>query len=122
MTQSGLCREGGPYFASVRGYGLRRSRAAGSGGASRWLRSVMEPLNLLYSIDRTADHLDGRSYLLLRRQPLPDQDSFLQGGAIGLSASSVVQCRRPPSIDIDFVIVAHWHTRLVFVGTSLRLE
>jgi hypothetical protein len=39
----------------------------GIGEASRGLRSVAEPLNLVRPIDRTADHLNGRSYLLLRR-------------------------------------------------------
>jgi hypothetical protein len=42
-----------------------RAMCTGSGGASRRLRSVVEPLNFLRRIDRPADHLDGRSYLPL---------------------------------------------------------
>ena len=74
-------------------YSSRRwSRAAGSGGGmSRLLRPVVKPRNLVCRIDRAADQLDGRSCLLLRGQSLPSQHGLLQRGAIGLSASTVVQ-------------------------------
>ena len=65
-------------------------RVAGSGEASRELRFVVEPLNLVCPIDRTADHLNGRSYLLFRRQPLPRQHGLLQCGAISQNARTVV--------------------------------
>ena len=58
-------------------------------------------------IDRSADHLNGRSYFLLRRQPVPGQNSFLQRGAISLPAGSVIEGRGLPGIDINSVIVAH---------------
>jgi hypothetical protein len=45
---------------SVRG--LDSATGSGIGEASRGLRSVVEPLNLVRPIDRTADHLNGRSY------------------------------------------------------------
>jgi len=35
----------------------------------------MQPLNFFRRIDRTADYLPGRSYLLLRCQPLPGSHS-----------------------------------------------
>ena len=41
--------------------------------SSRELRFVVEPLNLVCPIDPAADHLNGCSYLLFRRQPVPRQ-------------------------------------------------
>jgi len=82
-------------------------RVVGSGGGSRELRFVVEPLNLVRPIDRAADHLNGGSYFLFRRQQVPSQHSLLQCGAISQNARTIVQGRRLPGIDIDFVIVAH---------------
>ena len=56
---------------------------------------------------RSADHIHGSSYFLLRRQSAPSQHSLLQCGAISQNARSIVQCRRLPGIDIDFVVLAH---------------
>ena len=78
---------------------------------SRRFRFVLEPPNLMCPIDRSADYLDGRPYLLLRRQPVPGQNSFLQCGAISLNAGSVVEGRGLPGIDIDFVIATHQHSQ-----------
>jgi hypothetical protein len=60
----------------------------------------MQPLNFLRRIDRTADHLDGRSYFLLGRQPSPGQHSLLQGGAISRDARASVQGRWSASIGV----------------------
>jgi hypothetical protein len=73
---------------------------------------------LLARIDRTADHLHGRSYLLLRRQPLPGPHRHMQGGTNKRSARSIVQRRRPRGINIDFVIVAHWHIPKCLLGAG----
>lgn len=62
-----------------------------------------EPPNLTCPMHRSADYLDGRPYLLLRRQPEPGQNGFLPCGAISLNAGSVVEGRGLPGIDIDFV-------------------
>ena len=67
----------------------------------------MQPVDLMRGIHRSADHLNGRSYLLLGRQPSPGQHRFLQGGEIGQSAGSIVERRWPPRIDMDFVVVGH---------------
>src|SRR5580658_7488431 len=48
-------------------------QAVESGGASRGLWSVVESLDLVRPIDWPTDHLDGRSYLLFRRQLEPRQ-------------------------------------------------
>jgi hypothetical protein len=78
----------------------------GGARASRRLCSVTKPLNFFHRVDGPADQFHGRSYLLVRRQPLPSQHSLLQRGPVRQSAGPVVQCRRPAGIDIDFVIVA----------------
>lgn len=67
----------------------------------------MKALDLVRPVDRSADDLNGRSYLLLGRQPVPGQNRFLQCGAIRLCAGSIVEGRGLPRIDIDFVMVAH---------------
>jgi hypothetical protein len=75
--------------------------------ASRGLRPVVESLYLVRPIDRPTDHLNARSYFLFRRQPVPGQYGLLQCGAISRHALSVIQRRRLPGVDIDFVGVAH---------------
>ena len=74
---------------------------------SRLLRPIVKSRNLVRRIDRPADQLDGRSYLLLRGQSLPSQHGLLQRGAIGRDACPVVQRGGAPAINIDFVVVAH---------------
>jgi hypothetical protein len=63
----------------VLGLVLAITRSTVSGKRLRRLRSVVQSLNLLYRVDRSADHLHGCSYLLLGWQPVPSQHSFLQG-------------------------------------------
>src|ERR1700691_4235276 len=85
---------------------IQSSRRRESAHVSRWFLFVVESVNLMCPVNRSADHLNGRSYLLLRRQPMPDRNGFLQCGAISLSASSVVEGRGLPGVNIDFVVVA----------------
>jgi hypothetical protein len=61
-------------------------------------------------VDRPADHLDRRPYLLFRGQRMPSQDRLLQGGVIGQLAGSVIQRRGPGAVDIDLEIVGHCHS------------
>ena len=84
-----------------------RSTAAGSGGASRRLWSIVEPLDLASIIDRSTKHFDGRPFLLLERQFVPGDHRLLQCWAIVQNTAAVVQRRRLRSIDVDFLIVAH---------------
>ena len=74
---------------------------------SRRFLLVVESVILMCPIDRSADQLNGCSYLLLGRQPMPRRNGFLQCGAISLSASSVVEGRGLPGVNIDFVVIAH---------------
>src|ERR1700683_3073231 len=82
-------------------------QAVESGGASRGLWSVVESLDLVRPIDWPTDHLDGRSYLLFRRQLEPRQHGLFQCEVISRYALSIIQRRRLPCVDIDFVGVAH---------------
>jgi hypothetical protein len=59
------------------------------------------------SIDRSAGQLNGCSYLLFRRRPMPCRNGFSQCGAISLNAGTIVEGRGLPSINIDFVVFAH---------------
>jgi hypothetical protein len=52
---------------------------------------------------RSADHLNGRSYLLLRWQPLPCRHCLAERRAVSLKTGSIVQRRRSCGIDVDFV-------------------
>ena len=81
----------------------RSSMAAGSDGASRRLRALVQPVDLLRRVHRSADHLNGRSYLLLGRQPLPCRHCLAQSRTVSLNTGSIVQHRRPCGIDKDFV-------------------
>jgi hypothetical protein len=72
-------------------------------GASHRLRALMQAVDLVRRIHRSADHLNGRSYLLLRRQPLPCRHCLAQGTTISLNTGPIVQRRRLCGIDIDFV-------------------
>ena len=63
----------------------------------------MQPVDFVRRIHRSANHLNGRSYLLLRPQPLPCRHCLAQGRTISLNTGSIVQRRRPCGIDIDFV-------------------
>ena len=82
-----------------------RRRELGRGVSLVSVRNGAAQSHVPYNL--SADHLNGRSYLLLRRQPVPGQNGFLQCGAISLYASSIVEGRGLPGIDIDFVVVAH---------------
>ena len=62
-----------------------RYQGGGSAATSRRL-TKMEPINLLYCIDRSADNSNRRSYLLLRRQAPPGQYRLLQSGEISRNA------------------------------------
>ena len=65
--------------------------AAGSGGASRRLRALMQTIDLVRCVHRPADHINGRPYLLLRPQPLPRRHCLAQGRTISLNIGSIVQ-------------------------------
>ena len=49
----------------------------------------MKPLDLSRYIDPATNHLNGCSYLLLRRQLVPSQHGFLQRCAISQNARSI---------------------------------
>jgi hypothetical protein len=82
------------------------TRGANRRVTSRRFLLVVETVNLMCPKDRSTDHLNARSYLLLRCQPMPGRNGFLQCGAISLNAGSIVEGRGLPRVNIDFVIVA----------------
>ena len=75
----------------------------GKRGVSLRLGALMQPVDLVRRIHRSADHLNGRTYLLLRPQSLPCRHCLAQGRTISLNTGSIVQRCRPCGIDIDFV-------------------
>jgi hypothetical protein len=69
---------------------------------------VVQPLYFVRPIDRSADHLDGGSYLLFWAQSMPCRHCFSERRAISQDAGAIVQRRRLCGIGVDFVIVGQF--------------